>query len=286
MGLLGLKRESKEEDWQKMELPQSVIQRLSERKRLENRERLKGKISMVSSVVVAVIVWWVLSETIIPNVPNPMETVKWSLLTVVDPWYYNSIVASMARVYTGFILGIIFGTALGLNMGWNRTVKNLSFPSAEIVRHIPPVAWVPLMIIVASALTPAIILVIFISTFFATALNSMLGVESIDPSMFRAAKCLGAKPRQIFRHIVIPGALPSIMYGMVLGMGLSWMSVVAGEMIAGDYGIGYLAWQSYSLVRFPEIILAMLTIGAIAYGSSTVIRFIVNRFLKWREVYV
>ena len=89
----------------------------------------------------------------------------------------------------------------------------------------------------------------------------------------------------VFRHILLPGALPSILYGMVLGMGLAWMSVVAGEMISGDYGIGYLAWQSYNLLRFPEIVLAMLTIGGLAYGSSEVVRYIVNKFLRWREVY-
>jgi NitT/TauT family transport system permease protein len=170
-------------------------------------------------------------------------------------------------------------------MGWKARIKNWTFPAAEILRHIPPVSWVPLTIIVTASLTPAIVLIIFIGTFFATALNSMLGVQSIDRSIFRAATCLGANQRQIFRHILFPGSLPSILYGMVLGMGLAWMSVVAGEMISGDYGVGYLAWQSYSLLRFPEIILAMLTIGALSYVSSEIIRLIINRFLKWRKVY-
>jgi NitT/TauT family transport system permease protein len=268
------------------QLPQHVIQNITEKKKLEARQRLKGSISMVASVIAAVIIWWILSETIFTNVPNPMETIKWSVLTVSDPWYYESIVASMARVYTGFVLGTVTGIFVGLMMGWKRRVKNWTFPAAEMLRHIPPVSWVPLTIIVMGALTPAIILVIFIGVFFATALNAMLGAQSIDRSIFRAATCLGAKQRDTFRHILLPGSLPAILYGMVLGMGLAWMSVVAGEMISGDYGIGYLAWQSYSLVRFPEIILAMLTIGALAYGSSEIIRFIVNRFLKWRKVYV
>jgi NitT/TauT family transport system permease protein len=283
---LSLRKKSKvEQEYLQEQLPQHVIENISENKRLEVRQRLKGKISMIASVVAAVIVWWIVSETILPDVPTPLETAKWSMVTFTDPAYYNSIIASMTRVYSGFILGMVMGTFLGLMMGWKRRVKNWTFPSEELLRHIPPVSWVPLTIIIMASLTPAIILVIFIGTFFATALNSMLGVESIEQSTFRAAICLGANQRQIFRHILLPGALPAILNGMVLGMGLAWMSVVAGEMIAGDYGIGYMAWQAYNLVRFPEIILAMLTIGGIAYGSSEIIRLIVNRFLRWRKVY-
>jgi NitT/TauT family transport system permease protein len=279
------KKPKVEEKYLQEQLPRHVIQNITENKRLETRQRLKGRISMIASVIAAVIIWWILSITTLHNVPTPLETIKWSMITFSNPEYYNSIVASMTRVYSGFILGMVAGTFLGLMMGWKRRVKNWTFPSEEMLRHIPPVSWVPLTIIIMASLTPAIILVIFIGTFFATALNSMLGVESIEQSTFRAAICLGANQRQIFRHILLPGALPAILNGMVLGMGLAWMSVVAGEMIAGDYGIGYMAWQAYNLVRFPEIILAMLTIGAIAYGSSEIIRFIVNRFLKWRKVY-
>jgi NitT/TauT family transport system permease protein len=215
-----------------------------------------------------------------------MEVLEWAIPTITDPWYYNSILASMGRVYTGFILGIIAGTIFGLMMGWRARIKNWTFPSAELLRHIPPVAWVPLTIILMGSLSPAIILVIFIGVFFAVALNAMLGVQSIDRSIFRAATCLGAKQWHIFRDILLPGSLPSILYGMILGMGLAWLSVVAGEMISGDYGIGYLAWQSYNLIRFPEIILAMLTIGAMSYASSEIIRLFVNRLLKWKKVYV
>ena len=275
-----------EEKYLQEQLPQSVIQNIAQKKRKESRQKIKDRISMIASIGVAVIAWGFIAEYIFPNIPNPMEVVTWSIPTITDPWYYNSILASMGRVYTGFILGIIAGTCIGLLMGWKARVKNWTFPSAELLRAIPPVAWVPLAIIILSSLSPAIILVIFIGVFFAVALNAMLGVQSIDRSIFRAATCLGANQWHIFRHILLPGSLPSILYGMVLGMGLAWLSVVAAEMISGDYGIGYLAWQSYNLVRFPEIILAMLTIGALSYASSEVIRLVVNRFLKWKKVYV
>lgn len=269
----------------KSQLPQRVLDSIAENARRESSQKLRGRVSMAASLVVATGIWWCLAEFLLIHVPTPAETVTWSIAFVTDSWYYNSVLSSMFRVYVGFIIGIVLGTFIGLLMGWNLRFRNWSFPAADLLRHVPPVSWVPLTIIVAGSLTPAIVLIIFIGTFFSTALNSMLGVQLIDQSKFRAAKCLGASPIQVFRHILLPGALPSILYGMVLGMGLAWMSVVAGEMISGDYGIGYLAWQSYNLLRFPEIVLAMLTIGGLAYGSSEVVRYIVNKFLRWREVY-
>jgi NitT/TauT family transport system permease protein len=280
------KKPNLEEKYLQGQLPQFVIHNLLEKKKLEDRQKMKNRISMVASIGLAVIVWWIVADFFIPNIPNPVEVLKSALPTITDPSFYNGILASMGRVYTGFILGVIAGTFVGLMMGWKTRVRNWTYPSAELLRAIPPVAWVPLAIIILSSLSPAIILVIFIGVFFAVALNAMLGVQSIDRSLFRAATCLGAKEWHFFRHILLPGSLPSILYGMVLGMGLAWLSVVAAEMISGDYGIGYLALQSYNLVRFPEILLAMLTIGALSYASSEIIRLIVNRFLKWKKVYV
>lgn len=282
---VGNKRTDEKLDNPRTLLPPQIIEQIASRKRVDARRRVLTKVSMVASIVGALFIWWVLSETFLTKVPSPAETLKWSLPLISDPWFYNSVLASMSRVYLGFVLGIIAGTFVGMMMGWKERVRIWTFPGAEILRHIPPISWVPLSIIVTASLTPSIIMIIFIGTFFATALNAMLGVRSIDRSVIRAAICLGANQKQMFRHILLPGSLPSILYGMVLGMGLAWMSVVAGEMISGDYGIGYLAWQSYNLIRFPEIILAMLTIGGLAYGSSEVVRYFVGRFLKWRQVY-
>ena len=116
-------------------------------------------------------------------------------------------------------------------------------------------------------------------------LNARLGAESIDPSLFRAAYCLGASPRQVFRHVVLPGALPAIFTGLALGIGISWETVVAAEMIAGQYGLGYLTWESYNLIRYPEVILSMVSIGVLGYICSALIRAAANKYLAWRKVY-
>ena len=266
-------------------IPEEVAKNLTELHAERVRGNRRNLVTSLFSIMLAVLVWFVLSATIMPNLPNPGEFIQAAIIQVQDPWFYNSILYSVARVYGGFSLGCLVGIPMGLMMGWNRTVNQFMFPTFELIRPIPPVAWVPLSIILTGAITPAIIFITFIGTWYVVTLNSVLGAESLDPSMLRAARCLGAKNRQIFRHIVLPGSLSAIFTGMVLGMAMSWITVVAGEMIAGDYGIGYLAWQSYSLIRYPEVIVAMLTIGGLGYGSSMLIRMLSNRFLRWRQVY-
>jgi NitT/TauT family transport system permease protein len=274
-----------------LELPEEVIRNLKRKRDLEVLQSKRRLVTQGISVMATILVWWILSDTIMPNLPSPAETLfggpdgEGAIDAVQNPFFYESIYYSVARVYSGFAIGVCVGIPMGLLMGWNRLANDFGFPVFELIRPIPPVAWVPLSIIVAGAITPAIIFITFLGSWYVITLNSVLGAESLDPSLLRASKCLGAKPWQIFRHIVLPGAMPAIFTGMMLGMAMSWITVVAGEMIAGDYGIGYMAWQAYTLIRFPEVILAMLTIGALGYVSSMFIRFLSNKFLRWRKVY-
>jgi NitT/TauT family transport system permease protein len=274
-------------------LPEEIIRNLKRQRALAAQKERRRTVTQLISVMGAVLVWWILADTIMPNLPNPAEWLfgdretgaPGAVVTVQDPWFYESIYWSVARVYLGFAIGVGVGVPMGLMMGWNRIANDFGFPIFELIRPIPPVAWVPLSIIITGAITPAIIFITFLGSWYVVTLNSVLGAESVDPSVLRAAKCLGAKPRQIFRHIILPGSLPAIFTGMVLGMAMSWITVVAGEMIAGDYGIGYMAWQAYTLIRYSDVITAMLTIGALGYASSILIRALSNRYLRWRKVY-
>lgn len=249
----------------------------------------KGKrktlVRKILSFFAALIVWYILSHTIMTKVPDPIVTISDSFWAMQEEWFYKSIVYSIFRVFTGFLIGTAIGLPLGLMLGWNRVFQDLIFPTFETLRPVPPIAWVPISILTFVKLEISIVFLPFLGSFFAVALNAKLGVESIDPSLFRAAKCLGARPRQIFRHVVLPGALPSIFMGLAIGMGMAWITVVAAEMISGEYGIGYMTWQSYNLIRYPECILAMVTIGVLGFGSSSIIRMLGNKFLAWKKVY-
>jgi NitT/TauT family transport system permease protein len=122
----------------------------------------------------------------------------------------------------------------------------------------------------------------FLASFFATALNAMLGVKSISPSLMLAAQCLGASPWQVFRHIVAPGALPHIFTGLQISVGVAWFSLVAAEMVSGQFGLGYLINTSYTMVQYPTIVIAMITLGAFGYATSALVRFAGVLLMDWR----
>jgi NitT/TauT family transport system permease protein len=248
----------------------------------------------VASLLLA---WYLLTEFF--NVPRfnklPGPVAVWREFTspsptfgisIYTPEYYMHIIWSIWRVLQAFFWATVLGVPLGLFMGWKRAFRDYTFPVLEIVRPIPVLAWVPVAILIfagiASREAPVIFLA-FLATFFATVLNTMLGVESIDEVYFRAARCLGSKPRHIFFRVVLPGALPFIFTGLQIGVGVGWFSLVAAEMISGEYGLGFLIWDSYVLSQFPVIIIAMLTLGVVGYGFSAIIRLIGASLMRWAD---
>jgi NitT/TauT family transport system permease protein len=111
----------------------------------------------------------------------------------------------------------------------------------------------------------------------------MLGVQSIDDSYFRAARCLGARPWDIFKKVVVPGALPDIFTGLQIGMGVAWFSLVAAEMVSGEHGLGFLIWDSYVLSQYPVIVIAMVTLGLVGYVYSAIIRAVGRMLMGWTQ---
>ena len=107
-------------------------------------------------------------------------------------------------------------------------------------------------------------------------------IETLPVGQFRAARALGARPRDVFFKVILPGAMPFIFTGLQISMGYAWFSLVAGEMLAGEYGLGYLIWNSFMLVQYPVIIIAMITLGVIGSLSSLLIRMIGNRLMQWK----
>jgi len=196
--------------------------------------------------------------------------------------YYRHVLISTERVAIAFLFSSAIAIPLGLLLGWFRRFKAYVFPVFELFRPIPPLAWIPLSIVLISGTEMPIIFLTAIAPFFATTLNTMLGVESIDVSHTRAAFCLGASRWQVFRHVVLPGALPSIFTGLEISVGLSWFSLVAGEMLSGSYGLGYLIIFSFMNISYPNIIIGMLTLGALGYLSSALLRLVGNYLMQWR----
>jgi ABC-type nitrate/sulfonate/bicarbonate transport system permease component/CRP-like cAMP-binding protein len=209
--------------------------------------------------------------------PNPVYG-----LSFYTAEYYQHIGMSVWRVTQAFFLATLLGVPFGLFLGWSRRFKEYVFPVFEMLRPIPVLAWVPLAIVMFVSTESAVIFLAFLASFFATALNTMLGVESIDESYVRAADCLGASRWQVFRHVVIPGAMPFIFTGLQISVGVSWFSLVAAEMVSGQYGLGYVINTSFVMVRYPTIVIGMVTLGVVGYVTSAMVRIAGDYLMEWR----
>ena len=223
------------------------------------------------------------------EMPGPTQVIRewfsrdptYGLSIFVDE-YYLHIWVSTRRIAIAFFLATAIGVPLGLFLGWSIRFKQFVFPVFELLRPIPPLAWVPLAIVMFRGSETPVIFLTFLASFYATALNTMLGVESIDVSYIRAARCLGAKRWQVFQHVIVPGALPFIFTGLQISVGVAWFSLVAGEMVSGQYGLGYVINTSYTMVRYPTIVIGMVTLGIVGYVTSAAIRLVGTYMMQWR----
>jgi ABC-type nitrate/sulfonate/bicarbonate transport system permease component len=204
-------------------------------------------------------------------------------LSIHTPVYYSHIWASLRRIGVAFTLATVVGVPVGLLLGWSTAFREYVFPVFEVLRPIPVLAWVPLAIIMFSGSETPVVFLTFLASFFATALNTVLGVRSIEEHYLLAASCLGASRWQVFWHVVVPGALPFIFTGLQISVGVAWFSLVAAEMVSGQFGLGYVINTSYTMVQYPTIIIGMLTLGIIGYVTSAAVRLVGDRLMVWRR---
>jgi ABC-type nitrate/sulfonate/bicarbonate transport system permease component len=237
--------------------------------------------------------WFLLSEVWhfwrFDNLPGPWEVLQeWFSespiygLSFYTPEYYEHIWVSLRRILIAFAIATILGVPFGLLLGWSAQFRGYMFPLFETLRPVPILAWVPLAIIMFTGLESPVLFLTALASFYATALNTMLGVESIDESYPRAAACLGASRWQVFRYIIIPGALPYMFTGLQISIGVAWFSLVAAEMVSGEFGLGYVINTSYTTVRYPTIVIGMITLGVVGYITSALVRMVGDQLMQWR----
>jgi len=237
--------------------------------------------------------WFLLSEVFrvwrFASLPGPRQVlIEWFNphpvygMSLYTPDYYMHVWMSLRRVLYAFVISTGIGVPFGLFLGWSKNFREFTFPVFETLRPIPVLAWVPLAIVMFKGDETPVIFLTTLASFYATALNTMLGVQSIDPSYPRAAACLGASRWQIFRHIIVPGALPFIFTGLQISVGVAWFSLVAAEMVSGEYGLGYLINSSYVNVQYPVIIIGMMSVGIVGYATSALVRLAGDYLMQWR----
>ncbi len=215
------------------------------------------------------------------NVPTPAEVFNQLTQVGLSNKYLVNIAISVRRILTGFLIAIALGVPLGLAIGKYERVRDLFMPCVEILRPIPAIAWVPMSIMLWPNNEAAIVFITFIGAFFPILLNTIHGVHSLDGVLVRAGRCLGANEAQLFWNVILPGSLPHIFTGLAVGMGVAWVSLIAAEMISGQFGVGYFTWEAYSLVDYPAIMLGMITIGVLGLACSGVIRMVGVLLMPW-----
>lgn len=184
---------------------------------------------------------------------------------------------SLGRVGVGFMLAVVLGTICGLAFGLNRTFRNLAEPFFHFLRPIPPVAWIPLAILWFGLGDAPAYFLTFIAAFFPIVMGAASGVKQIAPEHFQVAASLGASRKMLFKRVILPGALPQILNGCRIGFGISWMAVVAAEMIAAQNGLGHLIHAGQDILRTDLVIAGMAMIGLIGLLGDWALR----RFARW-----
>ncbi|QPF88314.1 ABC transporter permease [Bradyrhizobium genosp. L] len=253
-----------------------------------NQDRLRAMALAAISLAAFLMLWHLLTTYRVvffvrfTNVPSPLAVYASFSRAIHDPKFLLHLLLSCRRILFGFSLAAIVGVPLGLVMGRFKLIHEIVFPVAEVLRPIPAIAWVPMAIMLWPTNEQSIVFITFLGAFFPILVNTLHGMSLVDPVLVRAAQCLGARERSIFREVYFPASLPHIFTGLTVGMGVAWVSLIAAEMISGQYGIGYFTWEAYSLVQYPDIALGMIAIGVLGLASSLVIRSAGRLVMPWR----
>ena len=261
--------------------------------------RVPRRIRQATSIVGFLVVWWALVAFGIFGfglLSGPIETLS-RLATYLTGQplasggtIYLHAAYSTARVVVGVGVATALAIPLGLGIGTSRRFEELVFPALELFRPIPPVAWVPISILllptvslIVVEVSLAVVFVVFVGAFFPILINTIEGVNTVEEEYVRAAESLGAEGRQIFREVVFPATLPSILTGVSLGIGLGWITVVAAEIIAGNFGLGYSIYQAYRLLQTDVVLVGMIAIGILGYASSVLVDRLGMRMMAWNR---
>jgi ABC-type nitrate/sulfonate/bicarbonate transport system permease component len=195
----------------------------------------------------------------------------------------RDILASLSRVVQGFLLAAIIGVAVGTAVGRSRRLEYLVEPTIELLRPIPPLAFLPMMVLWFGIGETSKVAFIAYAAFFPIFTTTVEGIKYVDPLLLRAAASLGATERDIFRYVVLPAAMPNIITGLRIGFGLSFFVIVAAEFIAADSGLGFLINDARTFFLVANMLLGAAVIGAIGFTFNILLRRLEAWLLRWRK---
>jgi NitT/TauT family transport system permease protein len=249
--------------------------------RAEWRTPLVKGLRTAFSVVALLVLWWGIAALpwSVP-IPSPLDSLK-ALLRLDAGELASQTWLSCRRVGAGFVIAALLAIPLGILVGYSSWVRNLAFPLIEVLRPVPPIAWIPLAILFFPNSESMVVFLTFLGAFFPIIYNTIAGFSSIKPMYLRGAKSLGAGEWRLFWHVILPGMLPVVFAGLHVAMGVSWLMVVAGEMMAAKGGIGAMTWDAYQTARYPLIFVGMALIGVLGFVSSVIIKLVGTLICRW-----
>ena len=243
----------------------------------------------VSTLVVLLAVWWAVAaqQWISPLFLPPPGQVLEKLIAIAGPqgfmdatlWHHLG--ASLTRILVALLAAVIIGVPVGIAMGLSPTVRGILDPLIELYRPVPPLAYLPLMVIWFGIGETSKILLIYLAIFAPVAMSALAGVKSAQQVRIRAAQSLGASRAQVLLFVILPGALPEILTGLRIGLGVGWSTLVAAELIAATRGLGFMVQSAGEFLATDVVLAGIADIAAIAFGLELGLRTLQRRLTPW-----
>lgn len=241
----------------------------------------------IGSLAGALLLWqWLTTADVtlwvrFDRLPTPVAVAQQFGRVAQDPVYYQDIAQSLVRILTGFTLAAVAGVAAGVAVARSWLVSDLLQPLFEVVRPIPAIALVPVAILLFPRNEEGIVFITFTAAFFPILVSTRHAVRALPTVWEDAVRTMGGGRWRVLSSVVLPGALPGVLGGLSVGMGVSWICVISAEMISGDFGVGYRTWHAYTIVDYPAVLVGMVTIGVLGWGTSAAVELIGRRVTRW-----
>ena len=244
-----------------------------------------SRLSRLTVPVALLLIWqaistFVLDETTRVLLPPPTAVAKAAWELIVSGELPRHLRDSLRREFTAFAWALS-AIPLGVAMGWWKRIHDQLDPLIEMLRPIPPLAWIPLSILWFGVGDTQNQFIIFLGIFFPILLNTIAGVRSVEPNLVRAARCLGGGEGAVLRRVVLRAAVPQIVTGVRVGLGFGWMALVAAELVGANSGLGFLINDARTLLRTDIVIVGMITIGLVGLALDLLIREFTRRAMPW-----
>lgn len=240
----------------------------------------------VISLIGGIGIWWLLAVTVFKaqqTVPTPAQVVSAARQLAASGALWGDVEPSLVRVVIGFAFGVVLAVPAGFLMGWYWIARGLVEPWVQFFRTIPPLALTPMIIVFFGIGESAKIILIFLASFLSTVIATFEGVRNVDATLIKAARVLGANDWVVFRRVVVPASLPFIFTGARIGLGSSWATLVAAELVAANSGLGYLMETSAQYFDTPAIIVAIICIGVLGFVMDRSLLALEARLTYWQE---